>query len=98
MKANENVEKEVTARRNWVTGTWGPMSYKRNGSGQCKGTEVKHFVKVIWRHEAVSMILFSKGNNDIYDAYRGVIDFKIVEEELIVLWIISCSVFVVVVL
>ena len=39
---------------------WGPMGYKRNGLGQCKGAEVKNFVKLIWRHEAVSMILFSK--------------------------------------
>ena len=38
---------------------------------------MKNFVKLIWRHEAVSMVLFSKGNNGVYDAYRGVINFKI---------------------
>ena len=69
------------------------MSYKRNGLGQCEGAEVKNFVKLIWRHEAVSIVLFSKRNNGVYDTYRGVINFKIVVEELIVLWIIGCSVF-----
>ena len=98
MKANENVEKEVTAMGNWVIGAWGPMSYKRNGLKQCEGAEVKNFVKVVWRHEAVSMVLFSKWIYCIYYAYRGVIDFKIVVEELTMLWIISCSVFVVVVM
>ena len=75
MKANENVEKEVAARRNWVAGTLGPMSYKRNGLRQCEGTEVRNFVKLIWRHKAVSMVLLSKRNNGIYDPYRGGIDF-----------------------
>ena len=46
----------------------------------------------------MSMVLFSKRDNGIYDAYRGVIDFKIVVQELIMLWIIGCSVFVVVVM
>ena len=64
-----------------------------NGLGWCRGTEVKNFVKLTWRHKAVSMVLFSKRNNGIYDPYRGVIDFKIVVEELIMLWIIGCSVF-----
>ena len=73
------------------------MTYKRNGLGWCKGAEVKNSVKLIWRHKVVSMVLFSKRNNGVYDAYRGVIDFKIVVEELIMLWIISCSVFVVVI-
>ena len=41
----------------------------------------------------MSMVFFLKGNNGIYDAYRGVINFKIVVEELIMLWIIGCSVF-----
>ena len=38
--SNDNVRKEVAARRNQVTGAWEPMSDKRNGLGQCKGTEV----------------------------------------------------------
>ena len=39
------------------------------------------------------MVLFSKWNNGVYDVYRGVINFKkLLVEELIVLWIISCSV------
>ena len=56
--------------------SWGPMSYKRNGLGQCKGTGVKNFVKLIWRHEAVSMVLFSKWIYCIYVAHRGVIPLK----------------------
>ena len=43
--SNGNAGKEVTARRNWVTGALEPMSDKRNGLGQCKGTKVKNFVK-----------------------------------------------------
>ena len=45
--SNGNAKKEVTARRNWVTGAWEPMSNKRNGLGQCKGAEVKNFVKAV---------------------------------------------------
>ena len=52
------------------------MIYKRNGLGWCEAAEVKNFVKLIWRHKAVSMVLFSKRNNGVYGAYRGVIDFS----------------------
>ena len=45
--SNGNARKEVTARRNWVTGAWEPMSDKRNGLGHCEGTEVKNFVKAV---------------------------------------------------
>ena len=46
----------------------------------------------------MSMVLFSTCINCIYYAYRGVINFKkLFVEELIMLWIIGCSVFVVVV-
>ena len=45
--SNGNARKEVTAGRNWVTGAWEPMSDKGNGLGQCKGTEVKNFIRVV---------------------------------------------------
>ena len=37
---------------------------------------MKNFVELRWKHEAVSMVLFSKRNNGIYDAYRDVINLK----------------------
>ena len=40
----------------------------------------------------MSMVLFSNRNNGVYDAYRDVINFKIVVEGLLMLWIIGCSV------
>ena len=45
--SNGNAGKEVAAGRNWVTGAWEPMSDKRNGLGQCKGTKVKNFVRAV---------------------------------------------------
>ena len=45
--SNGNAGKEVAARRNWVTEAWEPMSDKRNRLRQCKGTEVKTFVKAV---------------------------------------------------
>ena len=33
--------------RNWVTVAWEPMGNKGNKLGQCKGAEVKNFVKAV---------------------------------------------------
>ena len=57
--------KVVALRRNWVAEIGEPMSYKRDRLGQCKGTQVKTFVKLRWKPEAVSMVLFSKRKNGI---------------------------------
>ena len=45
--SNGNARKEVTAGRNWVIGVWEPMSDKGNRLRQCKGTEVKNFVRAV---------------------------------------------------
>ena len=45
--SNGNAGKEVAVGRNWVTGAWEPMSDKRNGLGQWKGTEVKNFIRAV---------------------------------------------------
>ena len=50
-------EKEVTARKTGSL-TGGPMSYKRNGFW---GGAKKKFVKLRWKLEVVSMVLFSSG-------------------------------------
>ena len=74
------------------------MSYKRNRLGWCKGVKVKKFVKLRWKLEAVSMVLFfSSGFIASVMHYKVVIPFKILlVEEFTVFWIIGCSVFVVV--
>ena len=46
-------------RENWVIETGGPMSNQRNGF---RVVLKKNFVKLRWKPEAVSMVLFSREN------------------------------------
>ena len=64
--------------RNWVAGAWEPMSNRRSGLGQCKGAEVKNFVKDVMKTQSCEYGFILKWINCVYYAYRGVIDLKIV--------------------
>ena len=74
--SNGSAGKEVNAGRNWVAGAWEPMSDKRNWLGWCRGAKVKNFVKDVMETQSCEYGFILKWINCIYDAYKGVINFK----------------------
>ena len=65
LKTNENAEKKDVAWRNQVPRSFGANELPEKCVRVVIRCRCEYFFKLRWKHEAVSMALFSKMNNGI---------------------------------